>query len=376
MHRSVNAFLSLFLLATASPLLPAQAPVRNDAVGAPRFSLALGYDYIRANAPPADCGCFNMNGGFASANLPIRSWLSADVEVTGGHANNIGPLGQDLTLMTYTAGPRVTLGKHRVAPFAQALFGAAHGGDSYFPKNASYSTSATSFAFTAGGGIDYNLSRRVAIRLVQAQYLHTSFPNGSTNSQQHVMLSAGVVFKFGGRHAKDRLPPPPPAPATADAVPPAADAAPSSPVQSSAPVTAAEQPTQASPQATPPAPVPAANTEASHPGSAIGDIYFDYNSAELRSDAQPSLSQASALLGEHADTGLLLYGYADSRGSASYNLALGKRRAQSVRKALLHQGVRPERLKITAKGKNDPVCTAQDENCWSQNRRVALVPRP
>lgn len=180
----------------------AQAGPTDPAAFVSRYTVALGYSNIRANAPPADCGCFDMNGGFASASYKLKYWLSAAAEVTGGHASNISPLGQDLTLTTYTAGPRITFRETRVVPFAQILFGAAHGSDSYFPTGTTYTTSATSFAFSTGGGVDYHLNHRIAIRPIEVQYLRTYFPNGANNGQNHLLLGAGIVFKFRGRFAE------------------------------------------------------------------------------------------------------------------------------------------------------------------------------
>lgn len=163
----------------------------------PRVNVALGYTFVRGNAPPAVANTFGTNGGFASVGVTLRPWLSAVGEVTGSHANHIGPLGQDLTLMTYTAGPRVTAHYARFTPFAQATAGVGHASDSYFPRSTTYTTTATSFAYTLGGGLDLKLSRRFDLRPVELQYLHTAFPNGANDSQNHLVYGAGIVMKFG-----------------------------------------------------------------------------------------------------------------------------------------------------------------------------------
>ncbi|MGI4758665.1 MAG: outer membrane protein [Janthinobacterium lividum] len=191
--------LTMVVLLSALTTPGTHAQVRYDASPyVPRVTVAGGYQYLRANAPPAACNCFSTNGGFVSAGYTFRYWLRGVAEVTGSHGNNIGPLGQNLTLLTYTAGPQVVLHTRRFEPFAQALFGAAHGSDSYFPSATTYSTSATSFAYQMGGGIDYNLSHRFSVRAIEAQYLHTGFPNGTNSSQNHLMLGAGIVWKLHG----------------------------------------------------------------------------------------------------------------------------------------------------------------------------------
>ena len=202
MYRFLTA-LPLFALSLAAvPTAGAQAGPMDPTTFVPRYTVGLGFNNIRANAPPATCGCFDLNGGFISGSAELKYWLDAVAEVTAGHANHIGPLGQNLTLVTYTVGPRVNFRGQRFVTYAQALFGAAHGSDSYFPEGDSYSTSASSFAFTAGGGVQYHLNHRFAIQLVQVQYLRTDFPNAADNSQNHLMLGAGIIFKLHGHYAQ------------------------------------------------------------------------------------------------------------------------------------------------------------------------------
>ena len=72
-------------------------------------------------------------------------------------------------------------------------------------------------------------------------------------------------------------------------------------------------------------------------------------------------------------TKVLVEGHADARGTAEYNLALGERRATSVRDYLVSLGVPAARLTIVSKGEEDPVCREDEESCWSQNRRARSV---
>ena len=108
----------LLMAALAGPLAMAQAYGPGPAPYVPRYTVALGYQYIRANAPPASCNCFSTNGGFIEGAYAFRYWLRAAAEVTGSQASNIGPLGQNLTLMTYTAGPQIALHTGRFEPYA------------------------------------------------------------------------------------------------------------------------------------------------------------------------------------------------------------------------------------------------------------------
>jgi peptidoglycan-associated lipoprotein len=107
------------------------------------------------------------------------------------------------------------------------------------------------------------------------------------------------------------------------------------------------------------------------------DAYFDYNAATLRNDAQTALNQNSTalreLLQEFPNTRFTVEGNCDERGSAEYNLALGDRRAAAAKEFLTQIGVPAERLTTISYGKERPVCTDQNEDCWQKNRRAHLT---
>jgi len=107
------------------------------------------------------------------------------------------------------------------------------------------------------------------------------------------------------------------------------------------------------------------------------DAYFDYNNATLRSDAQTALNKNSAalttLLKEFPDTRFTVEGNCDERGSAEYNLALGELRAAAAKEFLTQIGVPADRLTTISYGKERPVCTEQNEECWQKNRRAHLT---
>lgn len=195
--RRLMLFISVIF--SASSVAQAQALPQDPGASNPRYTLAVGYQNVRANAPPSSCGCFDMNGGFASGTWSLNRWLSARVDITGGHANNIGPLGQNLTLLTYTAGPQVSYRLHRFLPHAEFMVGGAHGSDSYFPETATFSSSAASFALNTGGGLDYRLNQRFTLRPVEVQYLHTAFPNAGNNKQNQFIGEAGIVWNLPKR---------------------------------------------------------------------------------------------------------------------------------------------------------------------------------
>jgi len=203
----------------------AQRKSQFQLVEAPRYDLSVGYDNIRANAPPGGCDCFDMNGGFVFGTVHLTDWFGVSGEFSGGHSSNISALGQGLTLTTFTAGPRVSHRFGRFNTVGGVLVGAAHGSDSYFPSKSSSSASSSSFAVSVGGGLDVRLNPRFSVRALDLQYLRTSFPNGVNNEQNQLMIGAGLVIKFYGHGnetaaepmpvqdvAPAPLPPPPPPP--------------------------------------------------------------------------------------------------------------------------------------------------------------------
>jgi peptidoglycan-associated lipoprotein len=106
--------------------------------------------------------------------------------------------------------------------------------------------------------------------------------------------------------------------------------------------------------------------------ASVQDIFFDYDSYEVRSDASASLSKAAAYLAQNPNIKVLIGGYCDERGSNEYNLTLGQSRADSVKHALEQAGVAPDRLRVVSYGKEKPFCTESTEECWQQNRRAGF----
>src|SRR6267154_79151 len=102
----------------------------------------------------------------------------------------------------------------------------------------------------------------------------------------------------------------------------------------------------------------------------VQDIFFDYDSYDLRPDASTSVTQAASYLAAHPSIKVIIGGYCDDRGSAEYNLALGENRANSARAALVAAGVSSNRLRVISYGKEKQFCTDETESCWQQNRRA------
>jgi peptidoglycan-associated lipoprotein len=155
------------------------------------------------------------------------------------------------------------------------------------------------------------------------------------------------------------------------------------------PVQPAPEPPQVTVRVTPPAPAasstPAGITaeesrELSESLARLEDALFDYDQSAIRPDARQTLARESEIirriLTKYPTEILRLEGHADERGSAEYNLALGDRRAESVRAFLASMGVPAAQMSIISFGKEQPVCSESDETCWQRNRRVHPVAGP
>ncbi|HSG64457.1 MAG TPA: peptidoglycan-associated lipoprotein Pal [Gammaproteobacteria bacterium] len=104
-------------------------------------------------------------------------------------------------------------------------------------------------------------------------------------------------------------------------------------------------------------------------------IYFDYDQSDIRAEYNEVLAAHGGYLAANSTAGLRLEGHADERGSREYNIGLGERRAQAVRRALLLQGAGAVQLTTVSYGEERPAAFGSDEEAYSLNRRVELVYR-
>ena len=124
-------------------------------------------------------------------------------------------------------------------------------------------------------------------------------------------------------------------------------------------------------------PQPAATTESNTGNesadqifhSNVPDVFFDYDSYDIRPDGQQSITKAAAYLSQHPDIKIVIGGYCDDRGSAEYNLALGENRANAAKTGLVNAGIAASRIRVVSYGKEKQFCTEETESCWQQNRR-------
>ena len=105
----------------------------------------------------------------------------------------------------------------------------------------------------------------------------------------------------------------------------------------------------------------------------VRDAYFDYDSAEIRADAQVALRKTADFLKNYPQLRVTIEGHCDERGSTEYNLGLGQRRAEAAKNFLISLGITADRMETTSWGKERPVCTEHTEQCWQMNRRAHFV---
>jgi len=136
-----------------------------------------------------------------------------------------------------------------------------------------------------------------------------------------------------------------------------------------APVMAAPEPVPA------PAPEPVVEVDPLNDPSNIlakRSVYFPFDVSAVQEADKPLIEAHAKYLSEHADRKVRLEGNADERGSNEYNLALGQRRAESVKKMMVLGGAMPGQIETISYGEEKPLCTDHNEACWSQNRRTDI----
>jgi peptidoglycan-associated lipoprotein len=111
------------------------------------------------------------------------------------------------------------------------------------------------------------------------------------------------------------------------------------------------------------------------PANVAKVVYFDYDSFELKPEAQPVIEAHARFLRANSSRRVSLEGHTDERGGREYNVALGQKRAEAVRRALGLLGVADNQLEAVSFGKEKPAATGSDEAAWSQNRRVEIAYR-
>jgi len=102
-------------------------------------------------------------------------------------------------------------------------------------------------------------------------------------------------------------------------------------------------------------------------------VYFDYDSFVVREDGKPVVANHSGYLTKNTGRKILIQGNTDERGGTEYNLALGQKRAEAVRRAMSTLGVSDNQMEAVSLGEEKPKATGSDEAAWAENRRADIV---
>ena len=179
--------LAVLVVLTLSPVAEAQE--------APKVEVFGGYSYLNFDTVGVT-DRLNMQGWDASADFSVYRWFGVEGDFSGHYKGDCGGVaGLTCKHLSFMGGPRLTYRNDRYAVFVHGLFGGDNGSLSF--EGASVSD--TPFALAAGGGVDYNVTQHIAVRVAQVDYLMTRHLNEfDVAHQNNLRVSAGVVFKFGG----------------------------------------------------------------------------------------------------------------------------------------------------------------------------------
>ena len=163
-----------------------------------KFDLYGGYYYARfyvnANVPGiAPAATYIGQGGGGQLGYNPKNWLGVVGDLSGFYATSAGNGAFAGAMFAYLLGPRVNFRHGKFTPFVQTLFGGVRTTDGI----AQSTGTENNFAMTAGGGIDFKVSRQVSVRPIQAEYFMTKIPDGLNNRQNNLRIGAGVVLRLG-----------------------------------------------------------------------------------------------------------------------------------------------------------------------------------
>jgi hypothetical protein len=197
---------STIFLATLFALCAAPRAYAQESEPAPKIDIFAGYSYMRSNIVVTGTR-INLNGGSGSVAYNVTNWLGIVGDFGVYDTGNAGGEGRSLTISTYQFGPRISMRGHSLGPFGQVLLGAGHATGTLYTTslgNGSAPLGASNgFALTAGGGLDWKLNHTIGIRIIQTEYMYTTFLNAAAapdkNRQNNIRIGAGITFSFGQR---------------------------------------------------------------------------------------------------------------------------------------------------------------------------------
>ena len=186
---------ALLVLILALPwALHAQAiSMGGESDDVPRLEFGANYNYLHANAPPGQCGCFSLNGGSGTVVYNITSKWAGVADLMVGHDSNVDNSLQNITIFNYLFGPRYTRRtRSRFVPYAELLLGGARE-----DVNFQFTINRNAFGFLAGGGVTTKLKHRFGLTLGEVDWIYTRIPNAKNNRQNDLRIVTGVTYHFG-----------------------------------------------------------------------------------------------------------------------------------------------------------------------------------
>jgi peptidoglycan-associated lipoprotein len=135
-------------------------------------------------------------------------------------------------------------------------------------------------------------------------------------------------------------------------------------------------------QSKPVAPVEAGKAAGESPFAALKDptsplskrsVYFDFDRFDIKDEFRPLVEAHAKFLRDNPTAKMLIQGNADERGSREYNVGLGQRRADSLKKMLTLLGGRESQIESVSLGEEKPACNEHNEECWAKNRRADML---
>jgi outer membrane immunogenic protein len=184
---------ALLMVFLAAPwVVQGQAIANNEGIS--RMEAGANFNYVHANAPPGQCGCFSLYGGSGTFVFNLTRIWSGVADITMAHASNVNNSGQNITIINYLFGPRYTRRMYstRYVPYAQILVGGAKEN-----VNIDFKINRQSFAVLGGGGVTTKLKRRWGLNLIEVDYVYSRIPNAVNNTQNNMRITTGVTYHFG-----------------------------------------------------------------------------------------------------------------------------------------------------------------------------------
>ena len=172
---------------------------------APKFEVAGAYSYLRLNleGPNNWSEGLQTNGGTGSAAFSLTNSLSIVGEIGDYKTSTVSSAGgASMTFMSYLFGPRFSIRRPGIlTPYFQTLIGGVKGSNPFLVTNNGLTgvvhTDQNAFAWTVGGGLDAAVTRHIAVRVFQAEFFYTKWPDGANNRQRSFRVETGLVFRFG-----------------------------------------------------------------------------------------------------------------------------------------------------------------------------------